>query len=348
MHSPIFETIMKDILVTGGAGYIGSHVIVRLHEEGYNPIILDDFSNSQKSVLEGLFKITGKNFKLYEGDVLDLSLFQRVFSENEIQGVIHFAAKKAVGESVERPLLYYKNNISGLVSLLEAMKEHCVTNLVFSSSCTVYGQPDTLPVTEESPTKLANSPYGNTKQIGEEIIRDVVSSKSGLKSMALRYFNPIGAHPTSEIGELPLGVPNNLVPFITQTAAGLRDSLTVFGDDYDTADGTCIRDYIHVMDLADAHVECLKHLGSISAENYFDFVNVGTGKGSTVMEVIESFEKSSRVKLNYTIGPRRSGDVEKIYAQVDKSATLLKWKTKFSLEEALLDAWNWQKKLSTN
>lgn len=348
MHSPIFETIMKDILVTGGAGYIGSHVVVRLHEEGYNPIILDDFSNSQKSVLDGLFKITGRNFKLYEGDILDRDLFLKVFKENEIHGVIHFAAKKAVGESVEQPLLYYKNNISGLVYLLETMKESSVNNLVFSSSCTVYGQPDTLPVSEKSPTKLANSPYGNTKQIGEEIIQDLVSSKVGFKSVALRYFNPIGAHPSGEIGELPLGVPSNLVPFITQTAAGLRDSLIVFGDDYDTTDGTCVRDYIHVMDLADAHVQCLKHLDSISDLNHFDFVNIGTGKGSTVLEVISSFEKASGLNLKYAIGNRRSGDVEKIYAQVDKSSSLLNWQTKLSLDDALRDAWNWQKKLLNN
>ncbi|OEK02468.1 UDP-glucose 4-epimerase GalE [Roseivirga sp. 4D4] len=337
---------MKNILVTGGAGYIGSHVIVRLHEEGYNPIILDDFSNSEKSVLNGLHKITGKNFKLYEGDILNRSLFDQIFNENRIDGVIHFAAKKAVGESVEKPLLYYKNNVSGLVSLLEAMVEHQVPNLVFSSSCTVYGQPDTLPVTEESPTKPANSPYGNTKQIGEEIIRDVVDAKVGLKSIALRYFNPIGAHPSSEIGELPLGVPSNLVPFITQTAAGQRDSLTVFGSNYDTPDGTCIRDYIHVMDLADAHVQSLKHLDSIEDLSHYDFVNIGTGIGSTVLEVIESFEKSSGESLNYSLGPRRPGDVEEIYAQVDKSIILLEWKTKHSLDDALRDSWNWQKKLS--
>jgi len=339
---------MKDILVTGGAGYIGSHVVVRLHEEGYNPIILDDFSNSDKSVLDGLARITGKRFSLYEGDVLDKLVFENIFTENRIKGVIHFAAKKAVSESVENPLLYYKNNVSGLVTLLEAMANYKVANLVFSSSCTVYGQPDILPVTEASPAKPANSPYGNTKQVGEEIIRDVVNAHIGLKSIALRYFNPIGAHPSSEIGELPLGVPNNLVPFITQTAAGLRDALTVYGNDYNTPDGTCIRDYIHVMDLADAHVECLKYINSVSKRDHFDFVNVGTGKGSSVMEVIESFQKVSGLSLKYTIGSRRPGDVEKIYAQVVKSTSLLKWKTKHSLDDAMRDSWNWQKKLSTN
>ncbi len=339
---------MKNILVTGGAGYIGSHVIVRLHEEGYNPIILDNFSNSEKSVLTGLLKITGKEFKLYEGDILDKKLFDQIFTENKIHGVIHFAAKKAVGESVEKPLYYYKNNLSGLITLLESMTKNGVSDLVFSSSCTVYGEPDELPVTEQSSIKPANSPYGNTKQIGEEIIRDVVESDVKLKSIALRYFNPIGAHPSSEIGELPLGVPNNLVPFITQTAAGLRDSLTVFGNDYNTPDGTCIRDYIHVMDLADAHVQSLKHLESIKDHGYFDFINIGTGTGSTVLEVIQSFEKIAGQQLKYFIGEKRPGDVEKIYAQVDKSKNILNWSTQYTLEDAMRDSWNWQKKLSSN
>lgn len=339
---------MKNILVTGGAGYIGSHTIVRLHAEGYNPIILDDFSNSAKSVLKGLLKITGKEFKLYEGSILDESLFYKIFTENKIEGVIHFAAKKAVGESVEKPLLYYRINVTGLVTLLESMANHNVKNLVFSSSCTVYGQPDTLPVTEDSPKKTANSPYGNTKQIGEEVIEDTVNSGTNLKSIALRYFNPIGAHPSAEIGELPLGIPNNLVPFITQTAIGLREKLTVFGNDYNTPDGTCIRDYIHVMDLADAHVQCLKYLGNINVNSHFDFMNIGTGVGSTVIEAINSFEEQSGEKLNYELGPRRPGDVEKVYAQVDKSIRLLNWQTKLSLNDAMRDAWNWEKNLSTN
>lgn len=340
--------MMKNILVTGGAGYIGSHVVVKLHENGYNPIILDNFSNSHHSVLQGLKNITSKNFQVYEGDILDQKLLTQVINENTIHGVIHFAAKKAVGESVEKPLLYYKNNVSGLVSLLEILTENSITNLVFSSSCTVYGQPDVLPVTEDSPKKPANSPYGNTKQIGEEVIEDTVNSDVKLKAMALRYFNPIGAHSSSEIGELPLGVPNNLVPFITQTAAGIRDSLTVFGNDYDTIDGTCIRDYIHVMDLADAHVLCLKHLEEFQSDNHFDVLNIGTGKGNTVLETIQSFEKSSGEKLNFKVGPRRPGDVEKIYAQVDKSKRLLNWQTKHSLDQALGDSWRWQKKLSNN
>lgn len=336
----------KNILVTGGAGYIGSHVSVRLHEEGYNPIILDNFSNSEKSVLAGLKNITGKDFKCYEGDILDPSILTKIFSENEIEGVIHFAAKKAVGESVEKPLEYYKNNVSGLVTVLEAMSQYGCENLVFSSSCTVYGQPDELPVTEQSPKKPANSPYGNTKQIGEEIIEDTVKSGAMLKSIALRYFNPIGAHSSSEIGELPLGVPNNLVPFITQTAAGLRDKLTVFGSDYDTPDGTCIRDYIHVMDLADAHVQTIKYLENHTESSFFDVINIGTGRGNTVLEAIHSFEKVTDQNLNYEIGPRRAGDVEKVYAQVDKSEKLLNWKTKYSLEDSMRDSWNWQKRLS--
>lgn len=337
---------MKNILIIGGAGYIGSHVIVRLHEEGYNPIILDNFSNSNTSVLDGLRKITGKKFKVYTGDILDRFLFDQIFKENVIDGVIHFAAKKAVGESVEKPLAYYKNNVSGLITLLEAMTENGVKNLVFSSSCTVYGQPDTLPVTEESEKKPASSPYGNTKQVGEEIIEDTVNSGIRLKSIALRYFNPIGAHPSGEIGELPLGTPNNLVPFITQTAAGLRPSLTVFGNDYDTADGTCIRDYIHVMDLADAHVKCLRQLGSLETMRHFDVINIGTGKGNTVLEVIESFEKTTGIMLNYQLGPRRAGDVEKVYAEVNKSKDTLNWETKLTLDDSMKDAWNWQKKLS--
>lgn len=338
--------MMKNILVTGGAGYIGSHVVVKLHEHGYSPIILDNFSNSQPSVLQGLKNITGKDFKIYEGDILDQELLTRILKETNIHGAIHFAAKKAVGESVEKPLLYYKNNVSGLVSLLEVLTANQVQNLVFSSSCTVYGQPDTLPVTEDSPKKPANSPYGNTKQIGEEVIEDTVKSGANLKAMALRYFNPVGAHPSSEIGELPLGVPNNLIPFITQTAAGIRESLTVFGNDYDTVDGTCMRDYIHVMDLADAHVKCLNHLEGLSKDKHFDVLNIGTGNGSTVLEVIKAFEKSTGESLNYVIGPNRPGDIEKIYAQVDKSKALLNWQTKYALDESMADAWNWQKKLS--
>jgi len=338
--------MQKNILVTGGAGYIGSHVVVRLHEENYNPVILDNFSNSEKSVLNRLKEITGKEFTLYEGDILDSTLLKTIFDKESIDGVIHFAAKKAVGESVEKPLEYYNCNVVGLLSVLEAMLQASVLNMVFSSSCTVYGQPDELPVTEQSPKKPANSPYGNTKQIGEEIIEDTVLSGKNLKSIALRYFNPIGAHPSSLIGELPLGVPNNLVPFITQTAAGLRQKLTVFGSDYDTPDGTCIRDYIHVMDLADAHVQALNKLDSINQNSHFDVINIGTGRGNTVLEAINAFENVTGEKLNYQIGPRRAGDVEKVYAQVDKSKNVLNWETKYSLQDSMRDSWNWQKKLS--
>ena len=338
--------MQTNILVTGGAGYIGSHVTVRLHEEGFNPIILDDFSNSDKSVLDRLKKITGKSFTCYEGSILDEPLLNKIFAEHQIAGVIHFAAKKAVGESVEKPLLYYRINVAGLVTVLEAMHAHNCNSLVFSSSCTVYGEPDKLPVTEESPKKPASSPYGNTKQIGEETIEDAVKSGMALKSIALRYFNPIGAHPSAEIGELPLGVPNNLVPFITQTAAGIREKLTVFGNDYDTPDGTCIRDYIHVMDLADAHVQAIAHLNSIAETSHFDVINVGTGRGNTVLEAIKAFENVTGLSLNYTIGSRRPGDVEKVYAEVEKSAKILNWKTKYSLEQSMRDAWNWQKRLS--
>lgn len=337
--------MQKNILVTGGAGYIGSHVTVRLHEEGFRPILLDNFSNSEKHVLNGLEKITGERFTCYEGDVLDKGLLEQVFTSHQIQGVIHFAAKKAVGESVEKPLWYYKNNVSGLISLLEKMTEHGVEQLVFSSSCTVYGQPDQLPVTESSPKKPANCPYGNTKQIGEEIIEDTVKSGATIQSIALRYFNPIGAHSSAEIGELPIGVPNNLVPFITQTAAGLRKQLTVFGNDYNTPDGTCIRDYIHVMDLADAHVQCLKYLHNVNSKTHFDVINIGTGKGSSVLDAIKSFEKVTGTRLAYTFGPRRPGDVEQVYASAQKAVDVLKWQAQLTLDDAMRDAWHWQQKM---
>lgn len=267
----------------------------------------------------------------------------KVFIETKPVGVIHFAAYKAVGESVEKPLEYYHNNVVSLLVLLKVMKESNCNQLVFSSSCTVYGTPDNLPVTEESPTQKANSPYGNTKQIAEDIIQDQVSAISGLNAVALRYFNPIGAHPTGLIGELPLGIPSNLVPFVTQTAAGLRDQLTIFGDDYNTPDGTNVRDYIHVVDLAKAHVKTLEYLNGKS--NFYDFINVGTGKGTSVLEIVKTFEKVSGQKLNFKIGTRRSGDVEQIYASVDKSKEVLNWQTELTVEDALRDAWNWQKKL---
>lgn len=337
---------MKNILVTGGAGYIGSHVVVCLNEAGLNPIILDNFSNSDPKVLDGLKAITGKEFKVYQEDCLTPGIFDQIFQEQNIDGVIHFAAKKAVGESVEKPLLYYENNVTALIHLLKSMTTNHVKQLVFSSSCTVYGQPERIPVTEKAPRQTANSPYGNTKQIDEDIIEDVVKSGAEFKSIALRYFNPIGAHKSGQIGELPIGIPSNLVPFITQTAIGKRDSLTVFGNDYDTPDGTCIRDYIHVMDLANAHVKALEILNNEAQNSLYETINVGTGNGNTVLEAIQAFEKVSGTKLNYKIGPRRAGDIEKIFADNEYGRKRLGWEAKYNIEDAMLDAWNWEQNLA--
>lgn len=341
----IYLLFMKKILVTGGTGFIGSHAIVALHQAGYEPIIIDNFSNSDQSVLQGLKNIVGYDVKCYVDDCNNSEAFKRIFSENKIDGVIHFAASKAVGESVQQPLKYYRNNIGSLITLLQTMQESGVTNLVFSSSCTVYGQPEKLPVTENSPILPAESPYGNTKQVCEEIIRDTVKSGALVKAISLRYFNPVGAHPSANIGELPIGTPGNLIPFITQAAIGLRDKLTVFGHDYNTVDGTCVRDYIHVTDLAEAHVKALELLFKQENTTYYDFFNIGTGRGNTVLEVIHTFEEVSGVKLNYNLGPRRSGDIEQIYAEVDKGTNVLGWKASRSLREALADAWRWQLKL---
>ncbi|HAR19790.1 MAG TPA: UDP-glucose 4-epimerase GalE [Cytophagales bacterium] len=335
---------MKKILVTGGTGFIGSHTVVELHNAGYEPILIDNFSNSERSVLQGIKNITNKDFSFYEADCNDPNTFQSIFREHKIEGVIHFAAYKAVGESVKVPLKYYNNNINSLINLLESMLKFEVNNLVFSSSCTVYGQPDSLPVTEDAPIKKAESPYGNTKQICEEIIVDTCAANASLHAISLRYFNPIGAHPSAEIGELPLGIPGNLVPFITQTAAGIREKLTVFGNDYHTPDGSCIRDYIHVVDLAKAHVKAFELLDKKTA-GFYDFFNIGTGKGSTVLEVVKGFEKVTGKNLNYWVGPRRPGDVEKVYAAVDKSSKELDWKTELDLETALIDAWRWEQRL---
>jgi UDP-glucose 4-epimerase len=335
---------MKKILITGGAGYIGSHTAVSLIEAGFEPIIIDNFSNSNKSVLRGLKAILGREVTCYEGDCNDREMMESIFSENKFEGVIHFAAYKAVGESTELPLKYYINNIDSLLILMELMAEHGVKDLVFSSSCTVYGQPEELPVSESTPRKEAESPYGNTKKICEDILRDYIRSGAETRIISLRYFNPVGAHPSGEIGELPLGVPNNLVPFITQTAVGIREKLTVFGDDYDTPDGSCVRDYIHVMDLADAHVKALEYLFS-QKNNFYDIFNVGTGNGNTVLEVINTFEKVSNQALNYSIGPRRPGDVEKVWADTAKINKELGWQAKYSLEDSLRDSWNWQQKL---
>lgn len=337
---------MKKILITGGAGFIGSHTAVSLVQSGFEPVILDNFSNSDHSVIGSLERILETKIKWHEADCLDRDSVREIFSENEFAGVIHFAASKAVGESVANPLKYYRNNVESLLILLDAMAEHGVKDLVFSSSCTVYGQPEILPVSESTPRQEAESPYGNTKKICEDILRDYVKSGAKTRIVALRYFNPIGAHPSSEIGELPKGVPANLVPFITQTAAGIRRELTVFGDDYDTPDGTCVRDYIHVLDLADAHVKSIQYLFK-QEENFFDVFNVGTGNGNTVLEVIKAFEKVSGKQLNYRIGPRRDGDVVKTWANTDKIKNLLGWTPKYSLEDSMRDAWNWQVKLGS-
>lgn len=336
----------KKVIVTGGAGYIGSHTVVELTNAGYEPIVIDNFVNAEKSAIRGIERILGSSVKVYEGDCADKELLETVCNEeNGISGIIHFAAYKAVGESVEKPLKYYRNNLDTLLALLEISEKQGIAHLVFSSSCTVYGQPDALPVTEQSPKKPAESPYGNTKQVCEEILEDAVSSQMPLKAVALRYFNPIGAHPTAAIGELPLGVPNNLVPFVTQTAAGLREKLTIFGNDYDTHDGTCVRDYIHVVDLAKAHVSALQYLEKQSAP-FYDMFNVGTGHGNTVLDVIRTFEEVNGIKLNYSLGARRPGDVEKVYADVTKSTQVLGWKAGHDLADALKDAWRWQQALN--
>ena len=337
---------MKKILITGGAGYIGSHTAVELWNAGLEPIILDDFSNSHDTVLDRLAEITGKRFAFYKGDCNQREVLDQISKDHQLEGVIHFAAFKAVGESTKQPLEYYKNNLGSLLVLLEFMQDMGIQNIVFSSSCTVYGQPDVLPVTEATLRKDAESPYGNTKKIGEDILVDYVKSKPGIRVVALRYFNPVGAHPSAKIGELPMGTPQNLVPFITQTAAGIREKLTVFGNDYDTPDGSCIRDYIHVVDLADAHVKALSFLFQQDV-NFYEVFNVGTGRGNTVLEVIHAFEKVNGLQLAYEIGPRREGDVIKTWADTTKINQVLGWHPKFSLEDCMKDSWRWQLTLAS-
>ena len=331
------------ILVTGGAGFIGSHTVVALSQAGYEPIILDDFSNSDKAALIGIKKILGKPVKCYEKNCLDRKILTRTLIDENIQGVIHFAAFKAVGESTHKPLKYYENNLGSLVTLLQAMQEAKVENIIFSSSATVYGLAEEMPVTELTPVQAATSPYGNTKQIGEEILKNVVSSENPIKAIALRYFNPIGAHETGFIGELPLGIPNNLVPFITQAAAGIRAHLTVFGSNYATIDGTCLRDYIHVVDLAEAHVLALKYLFGINASSFYDVFNIGTGNANSVKEVIDTFERVNKTKVPYKMGERRAGDIPSLWADATKAKEILGWSAKLSLEQSLIDAWRWQK-----
>ena len=333
------------ILVTGGVGFIGSHTVVELQEKGHEVIIIDNLSNSSEDVLKGIVAVTGIAPEFIKLDLRHKTDVGRFFDTHKIDGVIHFAASKAVGESVENPLLYYENNISTLVYVLQELEKYQISNFIFSSSCTVYGQADELPITENAPVKKAESPYGNTKQIGEEIIQDVCRVSPQLNAIALRYFNPIGAHPSSEIGELPLGVPQNLIPYIMQTGIGIRKELSVFGDDYPTKDGTCIRDYIHVVDLAKAHVVAMERLLEKKNKSNFETFNVGTGKGSTVLEVIQSFERVSNLSLNYKIVPRRAGDITAAYADTTKVNTDLGWKSVSTLDDAIKSAWNWENKL---
>lgn len=337
---------MAKILVTGGTGYIGSHTVVELFNAGYEVIVVDDFSNSDPKILDQIAKISGKRPEFVQLDLCNeqaVGLFAQ--AHQDIAGIIHFAAFKAVGESVQNPLKYYRNNFYSLINILTAFNSNI--QLVFSSSCTVYGQPDQLPVTEDAPVKKAESPYGNTKQIAEEILQETCAVTPGLKVIALRYFNPVGAHASALIGELPIGVPQNLIPFITQSAIGKRGAITVYGSDYHTPDGSAIRDYIHVVDLAKAHVAAIKRLESASGANYEVF-NVGTGKGSSVLEIIHAFEQSTGEKLNYVIGARREGDVEQTFGDVSHSNTILGWKAELGLEEMMSSAWNWEKYLRDN
>lgn len=335
------------ILVTGGLGFIGSHTVVELVNAGYDPIIVDDLSNSNIKILDQLTKILGFTPVFHELNLCDEAAVKKlVQDEPDIGGIIHFAASKAVGESVQNPLKYYYNNFYSLINLLR-LYGHKPLNFVFSSSCTVYGQPDVLPVTENAPVKAAESPYGNTKQIAEEILRDTVAAGSKFNVVALRYFNPVGAHESALIGELPNGVPQNLVPFITQTAIGKREKITVFGDTYNTPDGSCIRDYIHVVDLAKAHVAALKLMETAGFKGY-DVFNIGTGKGSSVLEVINAFEQATGVKLNYQIGPKREGDVEQVWGDVTKSAAKLHWKAELDLGTMMASAWAWEKYIAAN
>ena len=332
---------MKKILVTGGLGFIGSHTVVELQNEGFEVVIIDNLSNTSIGVLDKITEITGKKPDFYQIDLRIKEDVKNFFDTTKIDGVIHFAAFKAVGESMQKPLDYYENNIGALVYLLKEMRDRKLDHFIFSSSCTVYGQADELPITENAPVKIAESVYGNTKQIGEEILKDTCKAHN-LNSIALRYFNPIGAHPSIKIGELPLGIPQNLIPYVTQTAAGIREELSVFGDDYNTHDGTAIRDYIHVVDLAKAHIAALKRLLDKTNKENFEFFNIGTGKGSSVLDVIKTFEKITKKPLNYKIVGRREGDITAAFADTTIANKELKWKTEKSLEEALEAAWKWQ------
>lgn len=336
------------ILVTGGTGFIGSHTTVELIQNGYDVVIVDNLSNSNASVVDGIEKITGVRPEFEKVDCCDYAAMENVFEKHKgISGIIHFAASKAVGESVQKPLLYYRNNINSLINLLELMPKHEVKGIIFSSSCTVYGQPsaENLPVTEEAPMQKALSPYGNTKQVNEEIIQDYIHSGAPIKSIILRYFNPIGSHPSALIGELPNGVPMNLIPFVTQTAIGIRKELKIFGNDYNTPDGTCIRDYIDIMDLAKAHVKAMERILNENGTDPVEVFNIGTGKGLSTLQIVEGFEKATGVKLNWHYAPRREGDIEKVWANPHKANTVLGWKASVEIEDTLRSAWKWQQKL---
>lgn len=336
---------MKEkILVTGGTGYIGSHTVCELIGQGYQVVIVDNLSNSERFIVDRIEKITGVRPTFYEFDLKDVSKVEELFDkEKDIKGVIHFAASKAVGESVQKPLMYYRNNVVSLINLLEVMSKKGVSNIVFSSSCTVYGQPDVLPVDESAPIKPAESPYGYTKQVCESVLRDTIKAENGnLQGIALRYFNPIGAHASGLIGELPRGVPNNLMPYITQTGYGIREQLSVFGNDYNTPDGSCIRDYIHVVDLAKAHIVAINRMITKKNKANFEFFNIGTGNGYSVFEVIKSFEKVSGLKLNYKVVGRREGDIEQIWANTTIANNELGWKAELTIDDMTLSAWKWE------
>lgn len=335
----------KRILLTGGTGYIGSHTAVELIHQGYEVIIVDDLSNSEHRTIKSIEKIIGTKPEFHQFDLRNSTSLEKLFKDNKFDGVIHFAAKKAVGESVEKPLLYYDVNLNSMLNLLKLMELHKVSNLVFSSSCTVYGQPSRLPVTEDTPFALAKSPYGHTKQIGEDILNHTTRTNGQLQALSLRYFNPVGAHPSALIGELPVGTPANLVPFITQTVAGLRSKLKVYGNDYNTPDGTAIRDYIHVVDLAKAHVRAIEHMLNNEQKKSYEYFNIGTGKGSSVLEVIQAFERINHTKVPYEVVDRRAGDIVKIYADTTRANNELNWKAQLNLDDMMKSAWKWQKTL---
>jgi UDP-glucose 4-epimerase len=340
--------VKNKILLTGGTGYIGSHTAVELIHQGHEVIIVDDLSNSEFQTIKSIGRITGTKPEFHEFDLRDFSSLNTLFKDNKFDGIIHFAAKKAVGESVDNPLLYYDVNINSMLNLLKLMELNNVSNLVFSSSCTVYGQPSKLPVTEDTPFELAKSPYGHTKQIGEDILRNTTLRTNGqLQALSLRYFNPVGAHPSALIGELPIGIPNNLVPFITQTVAGLRSELKIYGNDYDTPDGTAIRDYIHVVDLAKAHVQAIERMLNNEQKKSYEYFNIGTGKGSSVLEVIQAFERINRTKVPYRVIDRRAGDIAKIYADTARANDDLDWRAQLNLDDMMKSAWEWQKTLNS-